>query len=171
LISALNGGPLLVASNSLGVQSGIFRFKTATASFLTQWPRDAVQATVSWVEQTSLTPALALSSITFDPVTGNAILNTVPVTNSATSTSSTAGVSWAHELSPVMVMSAGATYSFIHRSGNINDSSLATLIGLQYTLSPSTLLNARYSFFDRVSKIPGYSLYENLLLLGLTKQF
>jgi hypothetical protein len=42
---------------------------------------------------------------------------------------------------------------------------------LRYIVSPSTLLSVRYSFFDRISKIPGYSLYENILLLGVTKQF
>jgi uncharacterized protein (PEP-CTERM system associated) len=171
LINALTGGPTLIATNELGVQSGVFRFKTANVSFLTRWPRDTLQATLSWSQQQLLTPSLALSSITFDPVTGVAILNTTPTTSASSSTVSTAGLAWAHELSPDLTMSTGATYSFIHRSGQINDGSLAAAIGLKYILSPSVLLNARYSFFDRVSKIPGYSLYENLLLLGITKQF
>jgi hypothetical protein len=74
-------------------------------------------------------------------------------------------------MSEDLTLSTSASYSFIHRSGNLNDGSLATAVGLQYTLSPSTTLSARYSFFDRVSKIPGYTLYENILLLGATKQF
>jgi uncharacterized protein (PEP-CTERM system associated) len=172
LISSQTGGPALVATNASPVQAGVFRFKTATASFLTRWPRDTLQATMSWSQQTSLTPSLALSSITIDPVTGTAILNTTPATTSGPSTTvSTAGLSWAHELSPDMTMTSGATYSYIQRSGNINDESVAVAIGLRYIVSPSTLLSVRYSFFDRISKIPGYSLYENILLLGVTKQF
>ena len=172
LVSALTGGPTLVATNALGVQAGVFRFKTATASWITQWPRDTVQATLNWSQQTSLTPSLALSSITFDPATGVAILNTTSTTVAGPETTvATAGISWLHQLSPDITMSTGASYSLIHRSGNINDSSLSAAVGLQYVVSQSTQLNARYSFFDRISKIPGYSLYENLLLLGVTKQF
>jgi uncharacterized protein (PEP-CTERM system associated) len=84
----------------------------------------------------------------------------------------TASLVWTHELSPDLTLSSSASYSFIHRSGGLgNDSALSTAVGLQYTLSASTTLSARYSFFDRVSRIPGYTLYENTLLLGVTKQF
>jgi len=48
---------------------------------------------------------------------------------------------------------------------------LAGSIGLQYLLSASATLSGRYAFYDRVSKIPGYNLYENILLVGLTKTF
>ena len=172
LISAQTGGPVFVATNGLGVQAGVFRFKTAVASFLTRWPRDAIQATLGWSQQTSLTPSLALSSVTIDPATGEAILNATPTTTTGpTTTVSTAGVTWVHELSPELSMSSGATLGYIQRSGNLNDTSLALGIGLRYLLSRSTILTARYAFFDRVSKIPGYSLYENILLLGVTKQF
>jgi hypothetical protein len=76
-----------------------------------------------------------------------------------------------HELSPELSMSSGATLGYIQRSRGLNDTSLALGIGLRYILSPSTILTARYAFFDRVSKITGYSMYENILLLGVTKQF
>jgi uncharacterized protein (PEP-CTERM system associated) len=172
LISAQTGGPAFVATNSLGVQAGVFRFKTAIASFITRWPRDTVQAVLGWSQQTSLTPSLALSSVTIDPATGEVILNTTQTTTAGPSTTvSSAGVTWVHELSPELSMSSGVTLGYIQRSGNLNDTSLALGAGLRYLLSPSTILSARYAFFDRVSKIPGYSLYENILLLGVTKQF
>jgi Putative beta-barrel porin 2 len=173
LISSVTGGPTLIASNGIGVQNGVFRFNTFNASWTTSWLRDTLQASLTWSEQTNVTPSLGLSSITFDPSTGAIILNTVPISVAGSAIDfSTIGVNWTHELSPDLTLNSSASYSFIKRSSSIgNDGSLSTAVGLQYVLSPSTTLTARYSFFDRVSKIPGYSLYENLLLLGLTKQF
>ena len=68
-------------------------------------------------------------------------------------------------------LNTGASYNFIRRGGIGNDGSLSTNIGVQYLASASTTITGTYSFFDRVSRIPGYSLYENILLLGITKRF
>ena len=77
-----------------------------------------------------------------------------------------------HELTPDMSFSSGLSYSFIRRPGGTsNDGSFSGAVALQYAVSPSTTLSARYSFFDRISGIPGYSMYENILLVGITKQF
>jgi uncharacterized protein (PEP-CTERM system associated) len=181
LVSALNGGQALVATNALGVENGVFRFSTLTASWQTQWLRDMLQATLSWSIQTTLTPSLALlnSSVVtlngqptpFTVVNNQLVLNTVLATTVGSTDLKTATVGWTHQLSPDLVSNANVSYSFIRRSGGIDDSSFAAGIGLQYTLSQATTLTARYSFFDRISKIPGYSLYDNILILGFTKQF
>jgi hypothetical protein len=68
-------------------------------------------------------------------------------------------------------MSASAAYTFTRRNGGLNDNSLSTAVGLQYVISPTTTFLARYTFFDRISKLPGYSAYENILMLSITRTF
>jgi hypothetical protein len=48
---------------------------------------------------------------------------------------------------------------------------LATSVAVQYLISQTLAASARYSFFDRISTTPGQSYYQNLVLVGLTKQF
>ena len=173
LVNAVTGGPNFVGSNALGLQTGVFRFDTFNASLSTGWSRDSLQASVSWSIQTNLTPGSVESGEFIDPATGQLFIVNQPIAGTGQSTDvKSVSLAWSHELSPDMTLSTSASYSLIRRSGSLGtDSSLSTAVGLQYTLSPSTSLSARYSFFDRTSKIPGYSLYENILILGLTKQF
>ncbi len=173
LVNAVTGGPNFVGTNALGVQSGVFRFDTFNAGVSTGWLRDTMSANVTWSIQTNLTPGSVESGEFIDPATGQLFIINQPIagTNQSTDVKS-ASIAWTHELSPDMTLSTSASYSLIHRSGSLgNDTSLSTAVGLQYTLSASTSLSARYSFFDRTSRIPGYSVYENVLILGFTKQF
>jgi len=173
LVNATTGGPNFVATNALGVQTGVFRFNTLNTSLATYWLRDSLQVNATWSIQTNLTPGNVQTAEFIDPATGGIILINQPIASTGQSTDvKTASISWTHELSPDLTLGSSASYSFIRRSGGLgNDGSLATAIGLQYVLSESTKLSARYSFFDRISRIPGYSLYENSLILGFTKQF
>jgi uncharacterized protein (PEP-CTERM system associated) len=173
LVNAATGGQGFVATNALGPQSAVYRFDTFNAGLSTAWSRDTVQANITWSIQTNLTPGSTQSGEFIDPTTGSVFIINQPVAGTGQSTDiKTASLSWTRELSPDLTLSTSASYSFIHRSGSLgNDSSLSTAVGLQYLLSQSTALSARYSFFDRISRIPGYSLYENILLLGVTKQF
>ena len=144
-----NGTPLFAGSNALGVQSGLFRFSTLTASWQTTLNRDTLSASVAWSNQSTLS--------------GN---------NGFSSQVKTVSAAWVHALQPDLTFSTGASYSVIQRSGATgSDNSVSAAAALQYSLSPSTKATARYSFYDRVSGIPGYSMYENMLLLGITKQF
>ena len=130
------------------MQNGLFRFRTFNASLQSVFPRDTLSATVTWSEQGSLSGA-----------TGSTEFKTI-------------ALAWVHELTPDMTLSSGLSYSLIRRPGGSgNDNSFSGAVSLQYAVSPSTALNARYSFFDRISGIPGYSMYENILLVGITKQF
>jgi hypothetical protein len=173
LVNAVTGGPNFVATNALGVQTGVFRYSTLNAALATTWLRDTLQANATWSIQTNLTPGNVQSAEFIDPATGNVIIISQPAGASGQSTDiKTASLTWTHALSPALTLNSSASYSFIRRSGGLgNDNSLAAAVGLQYALSASTTLSARYSFFDRVSTIPGYSVYENILLVGFTKQF
>ena len=79
---------------------------------------------------------------------------------------------WTHLLSPDLTLNSSASYTLIRLGGGFGTQSvLATAVGLQYTLSASTSLSARYAFFDRIAPQPVGTVYENTLLLGFTKQF
>ena len=147
--NAITGGPAFIGSNANGAQTGLFRFNTFNASLQTTWQRDTLTGTLSWSNQTR-TGA------------GNGVSTEVR----------TASLAWVHELAPDLTMSTGASFSSTKRAGRIgNDTAFSAAAGLRYAVTDSTTLSARYSFFDRVSGIPGYSVYENILLVGITKQF
>jgi Putative beta-barrel porin 2 len=173
LVNAQTGGPNFVATNAVGVQSGVFRYNTLNTSLKTTWLRDAVEAYATWSIQTNLTPGNVQTSEFVDPTTGSVIVVAQPVAGTGQSVDvKTINLTWTHELTSDLTLNTGAAYSFIRRSADLgNDSSVAASVALQYLLSATTTLSARYSFFDRVSKIPGYSLYENTLLVGFTKTF
>jgi len=47
--------------------------------------------------------------------------------------------------------------------------SVSTL--LTYQLSPTITASASYQFFRRSSTMPGFSVYDNIVFVGLTKRF
>ena len=145
-INAQTGGPQFLAANGLGVQTGVFRFRTFNASVQTTLTRDTLSAAFTWSEQASLSGF------------------------SNTTDYKTIAVAWSHELTPDMTFSTGASYSIIRRPAGA-DNAYSFAMALRYVLTPSVSLSARYTFFDRISGVPGYSMYENALLLGITKQF
>lgn len=173
LVNAATGGPNFVATNALGVQNGVFRFSTLNAALTSTWQRDTFQAIATWSVQTNLTPGTIQSGVFLDPATGRFITISQPISGTNQSTDlKTAALIWTHELSPDLTFSSSASYTFIRQSGGLgNQNFLATAAGLQYALSTSASVSARYSFFDRSSNVPGYTYYENVLLLGFTKQF
>jgi uncharacterized protein (PEP-CTERM system associated) len=174
LINAQTGGPAFIAANSLGVSSGVYRYQTLNTSLRTNFLRDAIQAYATWSIQTNATPGNPQTTQFIDPATGNIITVGTPVPGGTGQSVDvkTVNISWLHELTPDLTLNSGASYSFVHRSGpQGNDGALAASVGLQYMLSQSASLSGRYAFYDRVSKIPGYSLYENILLMGFTKTF
>lgn len=173
LINAQTGGPNFVAANTLGVQTGVFRYQTLNTSLNTKWLRDSVQAYATWSIQTNATPGNVQTTQFIDPATGQVISLGQPTTGTGQTVDvKTINVSWLHELTPNMTLNSGASYSFVHRSASLgNDSAVAASVALQYMLSATASITGRYAFYDRVSKLPGYSLYENILLVGFTKHF
>lgn len=159
-INAATGGQQFGSANALGVQSGVFRYDTLNVSLTTAVQRGTVSATATWSVQTGAGGT----------TTGN------------NSDVKTVTLSWNRELRPDLSLSTSASYSLTRRSGAATaaiglgggggtDTSFSAAAGLQYTVSDTASLSARYTFFERSSRISGYGLYENILLLALTKQF
>ena len=173
LINPLTGGLALGGLNANGVQNGVYRFNTLNASVVSNWERDSFQLSLTWSLQTNLTPGSNQTAILIDPNTGALVLGFRPVAGTGqTIDTKPASFVWTHELAPDLTMSSSVAYTLIRRGGGLgNDGIFSTGVGVRYALSESLTATARYSFFDRISRLPGYSLFENIVLLGITKQF
>jgi len=150
LVNSQTGGPLFTGNNALGVQPGIFRFSTLSASATTVLDRDTFTLTLGSTESTQIGRGAA----------------------STTNTARTISLTWARQLTPALAVNASAFYSLGSPVAALGSSrSLAANASLQYTISDTLSAFARYSYYDRQSSAPGLSMYQDLMIFGVTKQF
>ena len=149
-VNGRTGGQLFGSTNAAPIQPGVFRFKTLTATATTQLNRDTIGLTLNASTQTS--------------AGGTASLQTSSQSNGINMT-------WTHELRPDMHLSTSASYN-VNSGGFFGSSrSIAFNTSLIYTLTESVSTSARYSFFKSTSQNTLFSLYEDIFVVGLTKQF
>lgn len=149
LIDSKTGGSLFQANNALGIAPGIYRFDTLSLGASTVLERDTVSVTLGYSEQT-------------------------PQGSSHTGVSEsakTAGVSWTHLVNPNLALTADTYVSFGTPSGGVGQNSVAAGLSGNYTLSETVSAFARYAFYERQSDQTALSMYQDLFLVGLTKQF
>lgn len=155
LVNGQTGGQLFAATNALGVQTGIFKTTTLSAGTQTTLDRDILSLNLSMSHQTS---------------TGTA----------ASSSADTKSVSlgWLHEMRPDMTVSATVSYALQDQSSGLtnalnpgNNTSIAANLAWQWQISDTLTGSVRYSFFERQSPVSAYQLYENMLILGVSKRF
>lgn len=174
LVTAVNGVNGLIFLNSLGGGGGgVFRYNTLNVTTNSVWLRDTITTNLTWSIQTSLSNGAAQLIPVALGSDGNFIYSVLPAGSGGQSTDiKSASVTWTHDLAPDLAFSGSGSYSFSRRNGSQgNDGTLSAAAGLQYSLSDNSTVSARYSFFDRISHIQGYSIFENLLILGFTKKF
>jgi hypothetical protein len=98
-----------------------------------------------------------------------------------------ANVQWTHALSPDILLSSYASYTLQSQgAGEIcsvfvatsctfqpggSEQSLVFGVSLNYTLTDTVTANLRYLFNDRISSVANQSMYQDLLIVGITKQF
>ena len=110
------------------------------------------------------TIGLTLNASTQTSAGGTASLQTSSQSNGINMT-------WTHELRPDMRLSTSASYN-VNSGGFFGSSrSIAFNTSLIYTLTESVSTSARYSFFKSTSQNTLFSLYEDIFVVGLTKQF
>jgi hypothetical protein len=80
-------------------------------------------------------------------------------------------LTWVHQFSEALTMNSSVSYSTSQTSGAGTQQSLAASVSMQYLLSETLAANVRYSYFDRMSATPGQGIFQNLVIVGLTKQF
>lgn len=149
LVSSQTGGTLFASTNALGVQPGLYRFTALSLQSTTVLPRDTITLTISHSTQTPI--GSGVRGVATEATTG--------------------GVSWTHELSPNLTMSAAAYYSLGTPSGSIRQNSIAAGVSGQYRLSETVSSFARYAYYQRQAASSALSMYQDLFLVGITKQF
>jgi hypothetical protein len=153
LVNAQTGGPLFSNTNALSVQSGVFRTDTLTMGSQTTLDRDILSLNIYLSKQTQ-----------------------VGALGSAVSSSNTVNLQWTHELRPDLTISSVIAYSRLDQASgtvlNPGDSwSMAASVAVQYQISDTVGARLRYAFFDRQSDVAAFSVYQNLLIVGIAKTF
>lgn len=150
LVNGTTGGQLFASTNSLAVQPGVFRFKTLTASAAASFDRDSVTVTLNSTNQ----------------VTAGA-----GTLGQFSSQSSGVELQWIRELRPDLRLASSASYNVMTGSAGTAGETFAFNTGLQYTLNETLQSTLRYTYFRRTAQTTLFNIYENLLILGITKQF
>ena len=155
LVNGQTGGQLFGANNALGVQDGVFRTTTLTVGTQTSLDRDIFSLNLLMTKQSS---------------TG--------ATNASTASSKSANVSWLHQMRPDMTVSAAFSYALQDQSTGVrsranpgNNTTIATNLGWQWQISNTLGASLRYSFLDRQSPVSAFQIYQNMLILGISKTF
>jgi uncharacterized protein (PEP-CTERM system associated) len=149
-VNGQTGGQLFGSTNAAPIQPGVFHFKTLTATATTQLNRDTISLTLNASTQTSVGGAASLQT---------------------SSQSNGINMTWTHDLRPDMRLTTSASYN-VNNGGSLgNSQTIAFNTSLIYTLTESVSASARYSFFKSTSQNTLFSLYEDIFVVGLTKQF
>ena len=155
LLNGQTGGPLFVGNNALGITPGVYRTTRALLSAHTVLARDAFTLTLSSTQSEQVGAT-------------NAATNTVRGAKNAVQA---VQVVWDHTLNEDLSATASASYSIGSPQAGFYARSLALGLSLQYRVSETVSSFVRYSFFDRQANVTALSLYQNLVILGVTKQF
>jgi uncharacterized protein (PEP-CTERM system associated) len=151
LINSQTGAQLFVTNPALGVQAGVFETKTFTLTATTTYDRD--QFSLSAQEESS-SPS-----------------SSVPGTTAASSRATVGSLSWTRQIHDDLTLYATASYSTANFTGTGTQNSIGLATTLQYLISETVTGTLRYAFYDQRSATPGQNVYQNLLLIGVTKRF
>jgi uncharacterized protein (PEP-CTERM system associated) len=163
VVDSQTGAPLFIGNSALGVQSGLFRTKALTLTASTILDRDQINVSILFSQQTTVALGPPV------PVTNPLFIPPPPVGQS--SQAKTGILTWVHQFSEALTMNSSVSYSTSQTSGAGTQQSLAASVSMQYLLSETLAANVRYSYFDRMSATPGQGIFQNLVIVGLTKQF
>jgi hypothetical protein len=154
LINGQTGGPLFGATNALSAQDGVFRTNSLNVGSRTSLGRDIIAFNLLLTKQTNSRGAATSDS------------------------SNSVNASWLHQMRPDMTVSAALSFAVQdHTIGNVgasnpgNSTSVVTSLAWQYQISDTLGANVRYSFLEQRSSIAVYSLFQNMLILGISKTF
>ncbi|MBV9249021.1 MAG: hypothetical protein JO227_07245 [Acetobacteraceae bacterium] len=163
LVDAQTGGPLFGGSNTIGRTPGLFRYRTLSGDITTVRDRDTYSLAAYLTEQTAAGTTTPSGPVTLGSLT------TPGSSNKATSVT----LSYTRELTPDLGFNAAITGSWLDLKGQLSTKtwSVNATAGLQYAFSETLAGILRYSFFESGSSLAGQSIYQNLVIVGLTKQF
>jgi uncharacterized protein (PEP-CTERM system associated) len=152
LVNSQTGAPAVATNNAQAVQPGLYRFSTLEVGTQTLLDRDMISFAFTWSHQTA---------------TGNTAA-------SNSSDVKTVSAQWVRQLWPDLTWSSMLSYSDQSATaalGGTGSTSIAGSAMLQYIISETVTGSLRYSFFERSGGAAIYSMYQNLVIVGITKTF
>ncbi len=154
LINSQTGGPLFGATNALAAQDGVYRTDELNVGSNTVLERDIIAFGLLLTKQTDSQSAAMSGS------------------------SKSVSATWLHRMRPDMTTSAAISFAIQdHTIGNAvsftpgNSTSVVTSLAWQYQISDTLGANVRYSFLEQQSPIAVYSMFQNMLIVGISKTF
>jgi uncharacterized protein (PEP-CTERM system associated) len=152
LVNGQTTGALFTLNNALGTTNGIYRTDTLTIGSQTNLNRDTLTGSIFLIKQSQ---------------SGNSASDT---------TGKGFSLSWLHQMQPDMTVSAAFSFSQQSQAaGSVayagNNWSVASSLSWVYQISPTLGASLQYSFLDRQSSVTVTNVYQNLLILGVTKTF
>ncbi len=155
LVNGQTGGQLFGSTNALAVQNGLFRTTTLTVSAQTALDRDIFSVNLLMAQQA-----------------------TTGVSTGTSNTSKTAVASWTHQMRPDMTVIGSLSYAIQDQSsgaaigGNLGNSvTMSANLAWRWQISDTLSASLRYSFLERQSPVTAYQLYQDMLILGISKTF
>ncbi|HYZ24057.1 MAG TPA: hypothetical protein VE690_18055, partial [Rhodopila sp.] len=156
LIDARSNTTVFGNVNLLPVQEGVFRTTTLALGSRTTLDRDIISFSFLTAEQSS----------------GLAGVQSAQSKLRAT----TAGGSWIHQMRPDMTISTGLSLTWQYPTGYGvggpgRNTSIVASVGWQTKLSETLTAGVRYTLLNRQAQDTSYTVFQNLLIFGVTKTF
>jgi uncharacterized protein (PEP-CTERM system associated) len=149
VVNSRTGAPLFNANSLLGTQNQLYRATTGTVGTTTQLDRDTITFNLQYADYTAAGAGATGSTTGF---TGTA--------------------NWLHSLRDDLTLSSSGSYGirwFLDPGGT--NRFFALTASLNYVLSETVTGTLSYEFYDLNSTQPGQTLYQDIIILGLTKRF
>ena len=153
LVNGQTGGQPFASTNALAVQNGVFRTDSLSLGTQTTLDRDIITLNLLVAKQTG---------------SGG--------TTSSTGDSKAFTTTWIHHMRPDMTLNAAFSYSIQSQNAVIglnpgNNTSFVASLGWQWQISDTISSSLRYSLLERQSAVTAYDIYQNVLILGISKTF
>ncbi|MBV8867794.1 MAG: outer membrane beta-barrel protein [Acetobacteraceae bacterium] len=154
-VDQTTGAPLFLGNGLLSTQDALFRNRTLSLTATTLLgERDSVALSLQHQQQTPI------GSVN-------------PAERGVGEDGTTLGASWTHQLSELTSLGASASYTRITYQvvPTVQESVIGATVGASHRLSETVTTFARYALLDRASGYAGRSFTDNVVLIGIRKQF
>lgn len=174
LQDSTTGAPVAATGAQFGTQNGLYRLRRFSVSGSLLLNRDTFSISLVNEDRSNI------SAVTFGPAVNGSVLPVLPAGSASNGTFGT--LSWQHELTPVMTLSASGTYGIteftnLGNSGGTRQTSISGQAALSYQFTETLSGSVRYLYQERNSN-QAQTLFgtqgntvQNTLLAGLRKSF
>ncbi|MBV8614878.1 MAG: outer membrane beta-barrel protein [Acetobacteraceae bacterium] len=154
-VDQTTGAPLFLGNGLLSTQDALFRNRTLSLTATTLLgERDTVALSLQHQAQTP-------------------IASVNPAERGVGEDGTTVGAAWTHQISEATSLGASASYTRIAYQvvPAVDERVIGATAGISHRLSETVTTFARYALLDRASGYAGRSFTDNVVLIGIRKQF